>query len=272
MDGFFTQLPAHHTSCDPHHVMRTMHLVEIFYPGTWLDLTDRDLAFELQGMLRSLEDRVVEAAIALTMFDSSTSSRADPRAEWERDANIRQQVDNEVRAEVGDAYFHCLDRYRLESERRVLRRKAELGVVPRSYAHKVPFIHAHSFVYAVDSFGRFLDEICDYDAVPQEVIEARDEFDRRLPMVRKIRNSAMHLEDRSRRYASSNDKRKGKRMEVQGFLGLSNLEGNLLCYTIDDGTYQKIAISQETLQVLAETINRVLHAFPWKGVPHVAPS
>jgi hypothetical protein len=47
---------------------------------------------------------------------------------------------------------------------------------------------------------------------------------------------------------------------------------NLLCYTIDDGTYQKIAISQETLQVLAETVNRVLHAFPWKGAPRVAPS
>ncbi len=249
-----------------------MHIAEVIYPGTWLDVPDRELAFELEGMLRNLEDRVAEAAIALTMFESAVSSRTDPRVEWERDAEIRQEVEDHLRAEAGEMYFRDFDRYRLESERRFLRKKVELGVAPRTYSHKVPFIHAHSFVYAVDSFGKFLDELRDYDAVAQAVSEARDEFDRRLPMVRKIRNSAMHLEDRSRRYASTNDRRKGKRMDVQGFLGLSNLEGNLLCYTIDDGTYQKIAISQDTLQVLVETVNKVLHAFPWKGPPHVAPS
>jgi hypothetical protein len=249
-----------------------MHIAEVIYPGTWLDLPDRDLAFELQGMLRSLEDRVAEAAIALTMFETSVNLRIDPRAEWERDAQIRREVEDQLRTEVGDIYFRDFDRFRLESERRALRKKADLGIVPQSYSHKLPFIHAHSFVYAVDSFGQFLDELCDYDIVSQAVREARDEFNRRLPMVRKIRNSAMHLEDRSRRYASLQDKKKGKRMDVQGFLGLSNLEGNLLCYTIDDGTYQKMAVSQEPLQVLVETINKVLNAFPWKGPPNVAPS
>ena len=248
-----------------------MHIAEVIYPGTCLDLPDPDLAFELRGMLGHLEDRVAEAAIALTMFDVSINSRTHPRAEWERDAQIRQEVEDQLRAEVGETYFCDFHRFHFESERRALRRKAELGIVPHSYSHKIPFMHAHSFVYAVDSFGKFLDELCDYDAIPQPVREARDEFNQRLPMVRKIRNSAMHLEDRSRRYASSQDKKKGKRMDVQGFLGLSCLEGNLLCYTIDDGTYQKIAVSQETLQVLVETINRVLHAFPWKGPPHVAP-
>ena len=34
----------------------------------------------------------------------------------------------------------------------------------------------------------------------------------------------------------------------------------------------EIAISQATLQVLVETVNKVLHAFPWKGPAHVAPS
>jgi len=249
-----------------------MHIAEVIYPGTWLDIPDRDLAFELEGMLRSLEDRVAEAAIALTMFEGSIASRMHPRAEWERDAQLRREVEDQLRSEVGDLYFQAFDRFRLESERRVLRRKADLGIVPRSYSHKFPFIHAHSFVYAVDSFGKFLDELCGYDVVPQAAVKARDEFNQRLPMVRKIRNSALHLEDRSRRYASKPDKKKRKRMDVEGFLGLSNLEENLLCYTIDDGTYQKIAITQETLQVLVETVNKVLHAFPWKGPPHVAPS
>lgn len=251
--------------------MRSVHIAEIIYPGTWLDLSDEPLAFELQVMLGHLEDRVAESAIALTMFESSLNFRVHPRAAWERDAQIRREVEDQLRAEVGDAYFHHFDRFRVESERRVLQRKAALGVAPQSYAHKVPLIHAHSFVYAVDSFGKFLDELCDYGATPQAVRDARDEFNRTLPMVRKIRNSALHLEDRSRRYASVKDKRNRKRMDVQGFLGLSNLEGNLLCYTIDDGTYQKIAVSQQTLLVLVETVNRVLHAFPWKGPASVAP-
>ena len=250
-----------------------MHIAEIIYPGTWLDLPDHDLAFELQGMLRHLEDRVAEAAIALTMFETPSDSRVDPRAEREKDAQIRQEVEHQLRSEVGDGvYFQHFESCRLECERRVLRKMAELGALPRSYSHNIPFIHAHSFVYAVDSFGKFLDELCEYDAIPNPVCEARDEFNQKLPMVRKIRNSAMHLEDRSRRYASARDKKEGKRMAVQGFLGLSNLEGNHLCYTIDDGTYQKIAVSQETLQVLVETISKVLHAFPWKGPSHVAPS
>jgi hypothetical protein len=249
-----------------------MHIAEVIYPGTRLDLSDRDLAFELEGILSHLEDRVTEAAIALTMFEASIGSRVDPRAEWERDVQIRQQVEDELRTEAGDMYFRDFERYRLETERRALRKKAKLGVAPRAYSHKVPFIHAHSFVYAVDSFGKFLDELCDYHVTPQAVREARDEFDQRLPMVRKIRNSALHTEDRSRRYGSVQDKRKGKRMDVQGFLGLSNLEGNSLCYTIDDGTYQKIAINQDTLQAIVDAINKVLAAFPWKGPPHVAPS
>lgn len=160
----------------------------------------------------------------------------------------------------------------MESERRVLKRKAELGIVPRSYSHKIPFIHAHTFVYAVDSFGKFLDELCEYEALPSVLKEIRDGFNARLPMVRKIRNSALHIEDRSRRYASIGDKKKGKKMQVDGFLGLSNLEGNQLCYTIDDGSYQKVSVSPETLGVLVEVANNIFSVLPWKGPGHVSPS
>jgi hypothetical protein len=249
-----------------------MHIAEIIYPGTWLDLSDGDVSFELEMMLGNLEDRVAEAAIGLSMFEASHNERTDPRQEQERDAEIRQEIDNQLRIEAGEQCHQDFDSYWLEAERRLLKRKAELGIVPRAYSYKIPFIHAHSFVYAVDSFGKFLDELCDYDIIPEAVKSICDEFNARMPMVRKIRNSALHLEDRSRRYASAQDKKKGQRMEVYGFLGLSNLEGDHLCYTIDDGSYQKIAISHETLSVMVETLNKVLSAMPWKGPPHVAPS
>ena len=249
-----------------------MYIAEIVRPGTWLDLPDRELSFEVEGMLGSLEDRLAEAAIALTMFESAQLSRGDPRDEWEMDAAIRGEVDDLLRQEAAELYFLDFDRFRLESERRVLKRKADLGILPRSYSHKIPFIHAHSFVYAVDSFGKFLDELCGYEVLPNMLKEVRDGFNAKLPMVRKIRNSALHIEDRSRRYASIGDKRKGKKMQVDGFLGLSNLEGNQLCYTIDDGTYQKVEISPVTLGVLVEVANSIFSLLPWKGPAYVIPS
>ena len=248
-----------------------MYIAQIIWPGTWLDLPDTEVVSEVGGMLRSLEDRVAEAAIALTMFESVSLSREDPGAEWERDAAIRTEVDDLLKQEVGELYYCDFDKYRLESERRVLKRRSELGLVPRSYFHKIPFIHAHTFIYAVDSFGKFLDELCEYELLPSVLEEIRDAFNAQLPMVRMIRNSALHVEDRSRFYGSSSDKKKGKKMQVDGFLGLSNLEGNLLCYTIIDGSYQKVAISPETLGVLVETTNNILRVLPWKGPASISP-
>lgn len=248
-----------------------MYVAEIVYPGTWLDIEDKDLAFEIEGMLRHLVDLVTEAAITLTMFLQSRAVRSDPKADRERDAAIRAEIDGQLRAEVGDLYYCDFNRYRLESDRRVRAKKAELGIAPRLYIHKMPFIHAHSFVYAVDSFGKFLDEICEYEIVPKELANYRDEFNNRLSAVRKIRNSALHIEDRLRRYASWKDKKQGKRMKVDGFLGLSNLENNDLCYTIDDGSYQRVSISIKTLLVLVEVANRVLAAFPWRGPRRLEP-
>jgi hypothetical protein len=204
-----------------------MHVADVIYPGTYLDISDPDTCHDLELLLYGLDDRVAQAAISLTMFE--------------------------------------------ESYNRITARQP-MPHVPLTYWRKVPFMQAHSFVYALDSFGRFLDALCDYDVVPDAVRDAQLDFNARLPMVRKIRNSALHLEDRARRYASAEDRKKGKRMKVDGFQGWSNLEGSNLCYTIDDGSYQKVAIHADTLNVMTETLNRVLSGLPWTGPGRVAPA
>jgi len=68
------------------------------------------------------------------MFDASIKSRTDSLAEWERDGQVRQEVDDQLRAELGEMYFRDFHRFYFESERRVLRKKEELGVLPRSYS------------------------------------------------------------------------------------------------------------------------------------------
>jgi hypothetical protein len=85
-------------------------------------------------------------------------------------------------------------------------------------------------------------------------------------MVKYVRDSAAHAEDRAR------SRKRRQPIPVKGLLGLSNLEGDRLSYTIEDGSYQEFGVNDETLSVLVETINKLLQVLPWKGTPHVEPS
>lgn len=249
-----------------------IYIPAIIRPGTWLQLPDPEISREVEQMLYNMEDKVAEASITLSLFEAANSSSSiesndDQEKVWE----IRKEVRELVKQEFGDHYHQDYDRYSLECDLRILRRKTELGIVPRSYKHKVPFIHAHSFIYAVDSFGKFLDAICSYPNLPGAVTTLKDKFYTDLPTIRKIRNSALHIEDRSRGYGSPRERDRGIRMQTNGFLGLSNLEGSHLCYTIDDGTYQRVSISSDTLGTMVEILNQLLSSFEWEGPPRVSP-
>ncbi|MGE6119206.1 hypothetical protein ACPCT8_00075 [Aeromonas media] len=249
-----------------------MYIVELNYPGSFLELNNHELNFEIGGMLGHLEGVVIEAAISLSMFEASLEQNIDYRKEQERDDKLRCEIDKEIQAEFGENYYQNFDKFRLMSERRLRARKAELGIIPITYLGKLPFIHAHTFVYAVDSFGKFLEELKAYDGMPEQVSHCVEEFNRLLPTVRKIRNSAMHIEDRSRGYGPLWDKKKGKKMDLQGFLGISNLQGNSLCYTIEDGSYQQVEVSVRVLNILVQLANFLLASFRWSGSARISPT
>ena len=250
--------------------MRTLHIPEISYPGTWLAFEDQATDHEVLLLLHFLEDRVVEAAISLGLFQDSLPARETVQERWEADRALEAGVRKMVAEISGNKLAgYLLPFATLQSL--VLARRRETGSAPWVYEHKLPFIHAHSFVFALDSFGKFLDAICEVERISEVVAALRDAFNGRLPMLRKIRNSAAHAEDRTRRYGKPEDKKAGKKMAVEGFLGLSNLNGYKLGYTIDDGSYQEIEVSQTNLQLMVDTLNRVLEALPWTGPARVAP-
>lgn len=248
-----------------------MYIIELNYPGSHLKFDDGNSKQELISLFHFIEGSVITAAISLSMFESSQPTMHDSMTEWDRDSKLRSQVDEELRQEAGELYYKNFNEYQIISENRLRQAKAKLGILPRSYVHKIPFIHAHTFVYAVDSFGKILEEITTYNGIPEGIQNCLDEFNRALPSVRKIRNSALHIEDRSRGYGSLKEKKQSKKMEANGFLGLSNLEDNFLCYTIDDGSYQKVEISLIILDTLVQITNNLLACFEWEGKPHVAP-
>ncbi len=153
-----------------------MYIFELNYPGTWLEFENNELKFEIEEMLKSLEGIITEAAISLSMYEACQNHRNDQREEWEKDAELRRQIDEEIKLEAGNDYYQDFEKYRLLSEKRLRSKKAELGIFPKSYLHKIPFIHAHTFIYAVDSFGKYLEELEAYDGMPEEVEQCVDEF------------------------------------------------------------------------------------------------
>ncbi len=254
------------------YMRKSVYIFALHYPGTWLQFENEESKREIESIIRGLEGIVTEAAISLSWFEASLDNFGDLQKEWEQDAELRRQIAEKISKEVGDDYHYDSDKYRALFEKQLRLKKADLGILPRSYIHKIPFIHAHTFVYAVDSFGKFLEEISVYEGVPEQVQHCLEKFNRLLPSVRKIRNSALHIEDRSRGYGSWKEKKQGKKMETNGFLGLSNLEKNQLCYTIDDGSYQRVEISPSVLNILVELSNDLLASFQWQGSPRIAPN
>lgn len=266
-----------------------MYIVELKYPGNWLQLADKDKAWEISNLIMSMETQLTDMAIALSFFEEEIRKVTndiisnDIRQQWEQDRALRAEIESRYREELGEEVFYkdyaSLFR-KIDIEMK--RKKWQDGSLPRSHKHRLPFIHAHSFLYALDSFGKFLDVIANEEGLPKVVCSIRDGFYTALPSLRKIRNSALHIEDRSRGFGTIEQTKKKERMKLQpisnrmlnapkGALVLSNLNGNRLGYTIDDGSFQEIEISPITLNVASEALQKLIDSFAWDGLPQFRP-
>jgi hypothetical protein len=152
------------------------------------------------------------------------------------------------------------------------------GELPRTYRHRLPFVHAHTVLYALDGVKRALAVLANEAGLPPAISEASADFISLFPGLTPIRDSSHHLEDRTRRLA-----RFGKRLKLQpvttgainapggGFLGLDNLEGDDLCFTGSDGAYHRVAINDANLRLAQSAVQSVVDALTWKGPPIFLP-
>ncbi|EJB5293976.1 hypothetical protein G6329_17520, partial [Vibrio cholerae] len=143
-----------------------MYIVNIDYPGTWIQSDNNNKAFELNNLLSSMETHLTDMAISLTMFEeaaSRSSVHRDHQVEWERDRELRQQVESHYkqRLPLGHDIYQNYDYHRAEIEKLVREEKLKQGIIPRSYEHRYVFIHAHSFISSADSFSKFLNVIAE---------------------------------------------------------------------------------------------------------------
>lgn len=267
-----------------------MFIVNIEYPGTWLELPDKHKAFEVKNLISSMETAITDMAITLTMFvdvqlrsheEHASQSTSEP---WERDRQLRMNIEQKYRSELTNEndFYSNHDHHRAEIEKLYRQEKLNSGVVPRSYKHRFSFIHAHSFLSSVDTFSKYLAVLSDETGL-EHVQSINQQLENDFPSLSKIRNSAQHSEDRSRGYGKPADVRKKVKMDLKpidngfikaeggGVLALSNLNGNRLGYTIDDGTYQEFEISQATLGRVADLFQSLINGFEWSGPIQLSP-
>jgi hypothetical protein len=259
-----------------------MMVFEIRYPGTWIALDDRDRAWKLGNLLSLLEHLATDAFVSLNLFHAA---RAQPRGalhhdQWQADADLRRAVEIDVRKEFGlDEFGGPWEQVREELERRIMRRRCEAGEVPNSYSFRLPFLHAHSFLYAVDGFGKALSKLAREADVPPVVNDVLTDFQAAFPGITDVRDSAQHLEDRSRGLGRKEKPLKLKPMVNEfisapgsGVLMLGNLTNDKLGYTTASGQHAEIPISVDSARTIQIHFQRVLDSFSWHGPSRLLPN
>lgn len=254
---------------------------ELRVPGAWLDLAKQDASWEVGALLGSIESAFGEAALALILFEqSSTAAKAPSREEWAADSNRRSELSRELETELGDvpwAQREKWDEISFEVDRRLMLEKWKRGILPRQLEHHLPFIFAKSFLYAADEIGKVLARIGERGDIPPAAVAACEGYYDSFSTLREVRNSTQHVEDRARGLG-----RGGQPLELQpvaaggiqalgGALILSNLSGNKFGATMADGHFGEVEVSARTLADMRDRIEAVFNVLPWKGSPRLIP-
>lgn len=271
-------------------ILTCVRIFEILYPGTWLQGIDGgDTAMQVTSLLHVLESHLADAAVGLAMFEEARARPYAPPALGGADSDVRRLVElgmgverhwraqAQEQPETPEEQRASSEQIRFEAGRLVSRLRQEVGHVPAEYQHRLPFIHAHTVLYALDGVSKVLRRLTQMPGLPDGVSLASRTFASKLPSVVEIRNSAHHLEDRARGLG-----RNGKPLELRaidnniakapgGILLLSALNGNRLGYTLNDGFYGEVEVSEGSVDVARSAIQQAIDSFEWRGPRRAAP-
>ena len=253
-----------------------MYIVELTYPGTWLDYKDDEWSWEMRNLVQMLENPLTEACLALALFEQQRAKPHDKpdREQWEADSKRRREIEKELEAELDVDPFDPEAQQELYSsaKRELKREKWESGELPEQYDHRLIFMHAKSFLFAVDRIEKILGIIAEKDGVPDKVVEAKGAFEEIFPNLRGVRNTVAHIEDRGRGLDYREEDLDLKPVQNRlvsapsgGVLILESLNGNRFGSTMSDGYYGEVEISLEKIVKVRDCIQTAIDAFEWRG-------
>jgi len=258
------------------------YVFELVQPGVWLEgyEDDAESRSDIESLIRLLVQCVGDAAIALNMFeaesnlgrDSSERRMAEWEADRERERAIRESLESQLPGDLPfEQRFAAMDAIRESASVEAKRQKWREGQLPEEYQHRLPFIHAKSCVYALDTLVKAMRLLAGIPSVPSTVSDALDDFNEAFPDLVHVRDSSHHAEDRVQ------GKRRDVRIELGpvtndaihapggGVLISDMLINNRYGGTLGDGSYGEVEISADSVVVAQACVQRILSAFEWRG-------
>lgn len=257
--------------------------------GLWLEGLDEGIQREAESLCRVLTGCFTDAVLALIMFEQQmvAGSFEARRAKRDRDQAAHRVREQQLEAQEGEQiappdYSKWRTALYDRARQDVLQAAWQQGELPDEYLHRLPFIHARTFLTTLARAERAMWVLAKLDLAGAEsdVTAARDGFEAALPGLKGVRDSIEHAEDRMRGRG-----RGGRALTLQpinnrvaiapngGILFGDTLNGRHFGCTIEDGTYAEIEVSADTIEVARVAVQAVLDALPWKahGYPFYVP-
>ncbi len=256
-----------------------MLIYEVTKPGTWIVHEDQNWAFEVESLLRHIESKFYEANLTINLFLESISYHQPfPNLDqYLSDSERKRVIQTEIEKDYPEPYdLEVHDEIYLKTEVQFKREKWQAGELPREFTNSQKFIYAKAFLYALDSFDKFMKVLKNKEGTPEIIAELHNEISEKFPDLRGVRNTAQHMEDRARGLGAGSKGRPPKPLDLKpidnqfakgdgGLLVLNSLIGTKYGSTMADGHYGEVDVSPDSMNHLHSIFDRLLNAFEWKG-------
>lgn len=254
-----------------------MIIFELTKPGNRIiQSDDTHNNFEFDSLIMHLIGTFYEANIALNLYlgekENSQLYFQKEREYWDTDSELKSQIRNKIELKYPDnKKFKNYDEIRYKVELEFKRSIWKRGRVPADLKHKLIFIHAKNFLFALDNFEKQFKKLLKDKLTPESCNPLYDKLTEAFPKLTELRNSAHHQEDRIR------GEKYGKKIDLKpisnglihapqgGALVINSLNGNNYGSTLGDGTFGEVEVSIESMSKLQSILQEFINLLKWEG-------
>jgi hypothetical protein len=239
--------------------MQTFHFyAELRYPGSTIAIPNPGAAEAVNRLLRLIETSLVDATLGANYFESTVAAGTAPLSD---PTEGREEIVELEKKGVEPA----------EARHQVFSRKWQQGEVPNELLHREAFVHARTFLGALEGIAAALRQLEQIDEVSGLASNAREAFEREFPELHGVRNSIQHADERVLLKGPKKNAppitpqplaTTGYRIEGPSF---DNLMFRRYTTLLADGRQGSVEVSRLSLDKVASCIQDLLDALPWEA-------
>jgi hypothetical protein len=235
----------------------------------------RESSDELTSLLIWVESCLADAALSLTYFQQALATLHSPER-WKEDRHEEWEARRRIEAMLlsqmtpGERWA-AMEAARHAAELEVRRTQWARGRLPDSYVHRLPFLHARSFVTALEGVRKGLGVMKSLPGAPPKVGHIVARLDADLEVMKHLRDSIQHGEDRIRGkyYGKDINFRPVENSAVNaphgGALVYDLLNGTRYGCHLGDGSFGEVDVTAQTALRVRDAVQEVVNTFAWTG-------